>query len=108
MGKTRTERDSMGELEVPADALYGAQTQRAVNNFPVSGQRMPEPFIRALVLIKLAAARVNGSLQCIEPPVADAIIDACEVLLKQPDLLTHFLGGCVPDRFRYQFQYECQ
>ena len=45
--ETRIEQDSMGELEVPAEALYGAQTQRAVNNFPVSGQSMPEAFIRA-------------------------------------------------------------
>ena len=49
----------MGELEVPADALYAGQTQRAVNNFPVSGQRMPKRFINALLLVKAAAARAN-------------------------------------------------
>ena len=49
MTDTRIERDSMGELHVPADALYGAQTQRAINNFPVSGQPMSEPFVRALL-----------------------------------------------------------
>jgi fumarate hydratase class II len=49
---TRIERDSMGEMEVPADALYGASTQRAVLNFPISGQRMPRRFLRALALIK--------------------------------------------------------
>lgn len=49
MSETRIERDSMGELAVPANALYGAQTQRAVENFPVSGQTMPESFIRALL-----------------------------------------------------------
>ena len=53
---TRVERDSLGSLEVPADALWGAQTQRAVNNFPPSGLRMPRAFIRALALIKHAAA----------------------------------------------------
>jgi fumarate hydratase class II len=58
----RTERDSMGELQVPEDALWGAQTQRAVDNFPVSGQRMPAAFIRALGLIKGACARANEDL----------------------------------------------
>ena len=57
----RVEHDSMGELRVPADALWGAQTQRAVQNFPVSGTPMPREFIRALGLIKAAAAEVNGS-----------------------------------------------
>lgn len=56
----RTEHDSMGELQVPARALWGAQTQRAVQNFPISGQPMPREFIRALGLIKAAAAEVNG------------------------------------------------
>jgi fumarate hydratase class II len=54
----RTEHDSMGELQVPADALYGAQTQRAINNFPISGLHLPREFIRALGLIKAAAAEV--------------------------------------------------
>jgi fumarate hydratase, class II len=58
---TRIERDSMGELSVPADALWGAQTQRAVQNFPVSGQAMPRGFIRALGLIKACAADVNAA-----------------------------------------------
>ncbi|MGH8123493.1 MAG: class II fumarate hydratase, partial [Rudaea sp.] len=62
MSGFRIERDSMGELQVPAKALYGAQTQRAVNNFPISGLRMPREFIRALGLIKAAAAQANGDL----------------------------------------------
>jgi len=62
MTNFRTERDSMGELQVPADALYGAQTQRAVNNFPISGLTMPRQFIRALGLIKSAAAQANADL----------------------------------------------
>ncbi len=61
-GKTRIEHDSMGELRVPADALYGAQTQRAVDNFPISGLRMPRAFIRALGLVKGAAADANAGL----------------------------------------------
>ncbi len=58
----RIERDSMGEVKVPAIALYGAQTQRAVDNFPVSDLRFPRTFIRALGLIKGAAASVNLDL----------------------------------------------
>jgi hypothetical protein len=58
----RIERDSMGELKVPADALWGAQTQRAVDNFPISGLRLPRGFIRALALIKQAAAAANARL----------------------------------------------
>jgi len=69
----RVERDSMGELKVPASALWGAQTQRAVNNFPISGLRMPPAFIRALALIKWAAARTNRSLSLLPEPIAAAI-----------------------------------
>ncbi|MDX1556305.1 MAG: class II fumarate hydratase [Xanthomonadales bacterium] len=72
----RTEKDSMGELQVPADALWGAQTQRAVNNFPISGLTMPRQFIRALGLIKEAAATVNRDLGLMEAERAAAIIDA--------------------------------
>ena len=60
MSDYRIERDSMGELKVPADALYGAQTQRAVDNFPISGTPMPREFIRALGLIKSAAAQATS------------------------------------------------
>ena len=63
----RIERDSMGELPVPDDALYGASTQRAVLNFPVSGRPLPAAFIRALGLVKLACARANGELGRLSP-----------------------------------------
>jgi fumarate hydratase, class II len=69
----RIERDSMGELRVPADALWGAQTQRAVDNFPVSGLRLPRGFIRALALIKRAAAAANARLGLLAPEIALAI-----------------------------------
>jgi len=72
----RIEKDSMGELRVPADALYGAQTQRAVENFPISGLRMPRAFIRALGLIKAAAAGANQELAGLAPELADAIVEA--------------------------------
>jgi fumarate hydratase class II len=73
---TRIERDSMGEVEVPADALYGASTQRAVDNFPISGQRFPRRFIRSLALIKLAAAETNAELGLLDAEVAAAIAAA--------------------------------
>ncbi len=69
----RVEHDSMGELDVPADALWGAQTQRAVNNFPISGLRLPRRFIEALGLIKWAAAGANAELGLIKSDVAIAI-----------------------------------
>jgi fumarate hydratase class II len=69
----RVERDSMGELQVPASALWGAQTQRAVNNFPISGLRMPPAFVRALALVKWAAARTNRDLGLLPEAVAAAI-----------------------------------
>ena len=59
MSATRTERDSMGPMEVPADAYYGASTQRALENFPISGQGIPAELVRALGMIKSAAAVVN-------------------------------------------------
>jgi fumarate hydratase class II len=70
---TRVERDSMGEMEVPADALYGASTQRAVLNFPISGQRFPRRFIQALALVKQAAAEANRELEILPREVAEAI-----------------------------------
>jgi len=90
MTNTRTESDSMGELEVPSDALYGAQTQRAINNFPVSGERMPLTFIRTLVTIKKAAALANKKLDTLDADIADAIEQACDTLLGEPELQQHF------------------
>src|ERR1700693_1466534 len=69
----RVEHDSMGALEVPATALWGAQTQRAIQNFPASGLRMPRAFIRALGLIKRAAAAANAELGDLKPSLAGAI-----------------------------------
>jgi fumarate hydratase class II len=70
---TRVEHDSLGSLEVPADALWGAQTQRAINNFPPSGLRMPRAFIRALALIKYAAAGANAELGDLPASLSKAI-----------------------------------
>jgi fumarate hydratase class II len=74
----RIERDTMGEVRVPADAYYGAETQRAVNNFPVSGLRFPRVFIRALGMIKKYAAEVNADLGLLDPRLAKAIRTAAD------------------------------
>ena len=74
----RIEKDTMGEMRVPSGALYGAQTQRAVENFPISGLRFPRAFIRALGSIKSAAARVNGRMGQLPPEVSSAIERAAE------------------------------
>ncbi len=78
MTNTRTEKDSMGEFEVPSDAYYGAQTARAVANFPVSGVRFPRPFIQALGAIKRAAAEVNVEMGLLDPETARLIYAAAD------------------------------
>lgn len=78
----RLERDSMGEVKVPANAYYGAQTQRAVENFPVSGIRFPRDFIQALGMIKLCAARVNLDLGLLDRKIAEAIIQAAQEVVE--------------------------
>ncbi len=75
-GAWRTEHDSMGDVRVPAEARYGAQTQRAVENFPISGQRIERAHIEALARIKAAAAKVNASLGVLDDAMAQAIRDA--------------------------------
>ena len=79
-GETRVERDSMGEVRVPARARWGAQTQRAVENFAISGERMDRRQIAALGRIKAAAARVNAELGVLTPQVADAIGRAADAV----------------------------
>ena len=76
--KVRVERDSMGPMEVPADALYGASTMRAVLNFPISDLRFPRSFIRALGLVKLAAAKTNMGLSLLDQKIGDAIVAAAQ------------------------------
>jgi fumarate hydratase, class II len=79
---TRVEKDSMGTMEVPADALYGATTQRAVLNFPVSGYRFGRPFIRALGLLKWAAAQANRDLGKLDEERARLIMQAAEEVIE--------------------------
>ena len=89
MSKFRIEKDSMGELEVPANALYGAQTQRAVNNFPISGLTMPREFIKALGLIKAAAAEANRTLGHMPEDVC-AAIEAAAGQVQSGEVDAHF------------------
>ncbi|MBT8361190.1 MAG: aspartate ammonia-lyase, partial [Deltaproteobacteria bacterium] len=70
----RIEHDSMGPVEVPANALYGAQTQRALNNFTIDGEPLPERFIKALLIIKEAAAAANRDLGLLTPERAAVIM----------------------------------
>jgi fumarate hydratase, class II len=77
----RVEKDSLGEMRVPADALYGAQTQRAVENFPISGIRFPRRFIHALGTIKKACARANQEMGVLDADIAEAVIAAAEEVI---------------------------
>ena len=77
----RTEHDTMGPVEVPADKLWGAQTQRSTQNFKIGGQRMPEPLIRALGIQKQAAAKANKDLGELDAKIADAIIGAAQEII---------------------------
>src|SRR5712692_8996561 len=76
MSEFRIEKDSMGEVRVPAQAYYGAQTQRAVENFPISGQPLPVRLIRALGLVKAASAIANRDLGKLKPDIAERVIEA--------------------------------
>ena len=72
----RIEVDSLGEVRVPASAYYGAHTQRALENFPLSGRRMPEEFIRAIGIIKWAAAETNMALGLLDKSIGNAVVRA--------------------------------
>src|SRR5688500_298741 len=90
MPEFRTEKDSLGEMKVPADALWGASTQRAVENFPISDLRFPRHFIAALGTIKKAAAEVNAELGVIDAKMRDAIVAAADEVIRG-DLDRHFV-----------------
>ena len=77
----REEQDSMGTVRVPADAYYGAQTQRAIDNFPVSGLTLPLCFIRAVAMIKKYAAQVNCELGLLPPEFASAVMQAAQEVI---------------------------
>ena len=81
MSDVRKEKDSLGFVEVPAKAYYGAQTARAVDNFPISGMRAHSPLIRALGMVKRAAAEANKELGLVDEKRADAIIQAAQEVI---------------------------
>jgi fumarate hydratase class II len=83
MTRTRTEHDTFGPVEVPADRLWGAQTQRSLTNFRISGERMPAALVHALVLVKKAAALVNRDLGALPPDRAEAIVRAADEVLEE-------------------------
>jgi fumarate hydratase class II len=89
MSDYRTEHDSMGEVQVPADALWRAQTQRAIENFPISGARLEDEHVKAMAQVKAAAAKVNAALGVIEPAQAEAIRTAAAEIVAG-EHLDHF------------------
>ncbi|HEX4920909.1 MAG TPA: lyase family protein, partial [Candidatus Bathyarchaeia archaeon] len=78
----RLDKDSMGEVKVPASSYYGAETQRAFQNFPISGLRLPKEFIRAMALIKLSAARANMQLKLLDAKKGEAIVSAAKEIME--------------------------
>ena len=78
MTATRTETDSFGPLEVPADKYWGAQTQRSIQNFPIGWEKQPVPIIRALGVIKQAAAEVNMATGNLSPEIGNAMVEAAK------------------------------
>ncbi|WP_256943930.1 lyase family protein, partial [Halobacterium hubeiense] len=80
-GDYRIEQDSLGEIEVPADAYWGAQTQRAVENFPISDATLGRRFVRALGVVKKAAAQANNDLGLLDDEKADAIVEAADEVI---------------------------
>jgi fumarate hydratase class II len=85
----RTETDSFGPIQVPADRYWGAQTQRSLQNFKIGGERMPAPMVRALGIQKKAAARANMTLGALDPKIGEAIVDAAEEVI-DGTLIDHF------------------
>src|SRR6476619_2382075 len=79
--KFRTEKDPLGELRVPAEAYYGVQTQRAVENFPISGLKAPAALVTATVLVKQACARANAALGRLDRAISAAIVTAADEIL---------------------------
>ena len=99
----RIERDTMGELAVPLSAYYGVQTARAIENFPISSLRFPRAMIRAMGLIKRAAASVNHSLNLLDKKSAGAIKQAATEVVNPRCRISR---GYFPNRFRHLHQHE--
>ena len=94
---TRTEKDSLGSIEVPSDRYYGAQTQRSYENFKIGSERFPREFIRAYGILKKAAATVNHNFGNLDSRIKDAIHDAAEEVIE----------GKLDDHFPLNFLLHC-
>ena len=105
--KTRTETDSFGPIEVPADHYWGAQTERSRNNFRIGDERMPRPLIAALALVKRAAAEVNRELGLLDARRAKAIVQAADEII-DGKLDDQFPARSLADRLRHADQHERQ
>lgn len=103
----RIETDSMGEIKVPTDKYYGAQTARSLMNFKIGGERMPEELIRAFGILKKAAALVNKDLGILPAEKADLIVKAADEII-DGKLHDHFSACCMADRKRHANQHECE
>lgn len=101
----RSEKDSMGAIEVPADKLWGAQTQRSLEHFRISTEKMPGELIYALALTKRAAAKVNQDLGLLTAEKAGAIVAAADEVLAGKHA-QEFPPGYLADRLRHPKQYE--
>ena len=104
---TRIERDSFGPIEVPADRLWGAQTQRSLEHFRISTEKMPEALIRALLIVKRSCARVNATLGMLPQPKADAIVAAADEVLAG-DARRRISARRLADRLGHANQHERQ
>ena len=97
--KTRIEKDSLGTKAVPASSYYGAETARALENFPISGYRFHSDFIWAMAMVKKACARANLSLKRLDSRRAKAILRACDEILAGK-LSDQFVTACLESRAR--------
>ncbi len=111
--KNRIERDSMGEMEVPPHVLYGASTQRAVLNFPISGKTVPPAVIHAFALLKRSAAVANLKLAYLDQRRAKLIVQACDEVLDSfespedaAEMMQHFPIDVFPNRIRHINKHE--
>ena len=100
MTKTRTETDSFGPLEVPSDKYWGAQTQRSIINFPIGWEKQPVPIIRALGIIKQAAAQVNMATGNLDPKLGNAMVQAAQEVAAASSTTTSRWSSGRPARAR--------
>ena len=104
---TRTETDSFGPIDVADDRYWGAQAERSLHNFRIGWEKQPLPIVRALGIVKRAAAEVNMHLGKLDPKIGAAIVQAAQEVV-EGKLDTHFPAVRLADRFRNAIQHECE